>query len=93
MATPEELAAAAAAERKAIGDKFIKEACGRFGISPEFVHSARYDEATEEAVILTKGGTRVRYAKGDKVEKLDEIAITGINPKNAKKKVIAGAAK
>lgn len=80
-------------DKKAIGDKIIAMALAAFGIDLKFVFSSRYDEETKEAVILTNGGTRVRFKEGDKVEKLDEVAITGINPKNAKKKVIAGAEK
>ncbi|MFA5423046.1 MAG: hypothetical protein WC374_04245 [Phycisphaerae bacterium] len=80
-------------DENGIGDKIIAMALAAFGIDPKFVFASNYDENTKEAVILTNGGTRVRFKEGDKVEKLDEIAITGINPKNAKKKVIAGAEK
>lgn len=78
-------------DKNTIGDKLIAEACEAFGIAQKHVMSSRYDAAAKEAVILTNGGTRVRYKAGDKVEKLDEIAVTGINPKA--RKVIAGAAK
>jgi hypothetical protein len=74
-------------DKNAIGDKLIAAACKAFGIGRKFVMASRYDEATGEAIILTNGGTRVRYKDGDKVENLDEIEITGI-PKP--RKVIAG---
>ncbi|MCE5212984.1 MAG: hypothetical protein LLG40_15690 [Deltaproteobacteria bacterium] len=77
-------------DKNAIGDKLIAMALAAFGISRKFVMASRYDEATETAIILTNGGTRVSFKDGDKVEKLDEISITGI-PKP--RKVIAGKAK
>ena len=80
-------------DKNAIGDKMIAAGCAAYGIGAEFVHASRYDAETKTAIILTRGGKRVRFKEGDKPEKLDEISITGINPKNAKKKVIAGAAK
>jgi hypothetical protein len=77
-------------DKNTIGDKIIAMALAAFGINPKFVFASSYNETTKEATILTNGGTRVRYKEDDKVEKLDEISITGI-PKP--RKVIAGAKK
>lgn len=77
-------------EKNTIGDKIIAAALVAFGIDPKFVFASSYNPETKTATVLTNGGTRVMFKDGDKVEKLDEISITGINPKNAKKKVIAG---
>jgi hypothetical protein len=71
-------------------DELILKACEAYGIDPKYVFSSAVKDG--EAVILTNGGTRVRYRAGDKGEPLKEIAITGINPE-AKRKVIAGAPK
>lgn len=92
-----------AAEKKAVAflkaenDKYkgltglILEACKAFGVALEFLFASRVDG--DEAVIITNGGKRVRYKKGDKVEPLDYIAVTGINPAAKKRKVIAGKKK
>ena len=79
-------------DKNAIGDKLIAAGCAAFGINKKFVAGSRYDELTNEAVIVTNGGTKVRFKDGDKPEKLNPIAITGINTA-AKKKPIAGAEK
>ncbi len=75
------------------GDLLIAEAAQAHGITKECIFASRYDEVSGEVSIVTNGGIRVRYKPGDKVEKLDEIAVTGINPKAAKRKVIAGKPK
>lgn len=78
---------------KKVGDELIAEACKAYGIDPKFVFASRYDAKTGQAVVLTNGGSKVRFKAGDKVEPLGQIAVTGINPEWAKKKVIAGKAK
>jgi hypothetical protein len=75
------------------GDELIAEACKAYGIDPKYVFSSAYHKETGEAVILTNGGSKVRFKAGDKVDPLGEIAVTGINPAWAKKKVIAGKVK
>lgn len=80
-------------EKNEIGDNILKQAREAYGIDPKYVFASRFDDATGEAVIVTNGGSKVRFKAGDKVERLDEIAITGVNPKAAKRKVIAGKAK
>ena len=82
---------APAEEKNTIGDKTIAAGCAAYGIDKKYVISSRYDEAAKTAIIVTAGGSKVRYQEGDKVMPLGEIAITGINP--AKRKVIAGAPK
>ena len=76
----------------AIGDKLIAAACDAYGIGKKFIAGSRYDEATNEAVIVTNGGTKVRFKDGDKPEKLSDLAVTGVNPA-PKKKPITGAGK
>jgi hypothetical protein len=71
----------------------IAAACGAYGIAPKYVLASRFDEATGEAVVVTQGGSKVRFKVGDKVALLSQIAVTGINPAWAKSKVIAGKAK
>jgi hypothetical protein len=73
---------------KTIGDKLIADACKAYGIGPKFVAASRYDDDSQTAIILTNGGSKVRYKDGDKPTPLDEISITGINP--AKRKSITG---
>jgi hypothetical protein len=80
-------------EKNESGDNIMKQARDAYGIDPKYVLADRYDAATGEVIIVTNGGSKVRFKAGDKVEKLDEIAITGINPKAAKRKVVAGKAK
>ena len=79
-------------EKNTSGDKLIAEALKVYGIDKKFVSTSRIDEATGEAVIVTVGGKKVRYAAGTKVEPLGEIAITGVNPA-AKRKPITGPVK
>jgi len=74
-----------------IGDKLIAAVLKAYGIDEKHVHTARYDEATKTAIVLTNGGKRVRFQEGDKPEPLSEIAITGINP--VKRKPITGKSK
>ena len=74
-------------------EELIAAACGAFGIAAKYVFASRVDKATGEAVVLTNGGSKVRFKAGDKVAPLSQIAVTGINPEWAKKKVIAGKAK
>ncbi|MBW2606127.1 MAG: hypothetical protein JRD05_00680 [Deltaproteobacteria bacterium] len=81
----------AAAEKGLKGQALIDKACEEYGIAPEYVFASRVDGNT--AIVLTNGGSRVRYKAGDKVEKLGDIAVTGINPALKKRKVIAGKKK
>lgn len=66
-------------------------ACKAFEVAAEFLFAS--SEKDGVATILTDGGKRVRYRKGDEVEPLDYIAVTGINPAAKKRKVIAGKKK
>ena len=78
-----------------IGDKIeiVAEAIKAYGIDQEYVFASKSYPETGEAVILTHGGSEVRYKRGDTPVPLSETAITGINPEMAKRKVIAGKAK
>jgi len=76
-----------------IGDKIVAEAMNAYGIDQKYVFASKFYSETGEAVILTHGGSEVRYKTGDTPVPLSETAITGINPEMAKRKVIAGKAK
>jgi len=67
----------------------IDEAATAYGIDAEFILNANIDRATGDAVILTAGGSRVRYAAGDKVVPLDPIQVDGVVRK--KMKPVTGA--
>lgn len=70
------------------GQKLIDEACKAYGIDKKYVFSSGYHPETDEAVIVTNGGAKVRYRKGDKVEPLPAVRVDGIVRK--KMRVIAG---
>ena len=75
------------------GQSLVKEAMDAYGIRPDDVLKSRIDRAAGaagQAVIVTHGGKKVRYARGEKVEPLTEIERKGINPDWAKRKPIAG---
>lgn len=74
-------------------DKFILAACDAYGIPWANVLASAVDPQTGEAILVTFGGKKVRYKKGQSVQKLSEIEITGVNPKAKEKKPVAGAAK
>ena len=72
----------------------IDAGCKAYGIAPDHVIGTNVDRDTGEAVIVTNGGKKVRFAAGQKdSEPLSEIEITGINPKAKKRKPIAGKAR
>jgi len=66
----------------------IAEACRAYGIDKKFVLSSRMDG--DAAIIVTQGGAKVQYRKGDEVEKLSPIRVTGVNPENERRKPVAG---
>jgi len=82
-------------ETNEIGDKIeiVAEAIKAYGIDQEYVFASKSYPETGEAVILTHGGSEVRYKTGDTPVPLSETAVTGINPEMAKRKVIAGKTK
>jgi len=69
----------------------IKEACEAYGIDQQYVLASNVRDGV--AVVLTHGGSKVRYAKGDKVEPLNQVQVTGVNPALAKRKPLAGKKK
>jgi len=71
--------------------KLIKEGCTAYGIAEKYLFAAGIDVLTRKAVLVTNGGTKVRYAKGDKVEKLDPVRVDGISRK--KPRYVAGKKK
>ena len=73
------------------GQKLIDEACGAYGIDQEYVLSSNYYPETGEAVIVTHGGAKVRYKKGDEVEELAPERVDGISRK--KPRHVAGKKK
>lgn len=69
----------------------IIEACKAYGIDQKYVLASRIDKETGEAVIVTHGGAKVRFVKGDEVEPLDPVRVDGVIRK--KMKVVAGKKK
>jgi len=73
------------------GGDLLKKACRAYGIDERHVFSSRYDEAAQCVVVVTAGGTRVRFSEKDQVErKLSDIQVTGINPDLERRKPVAG---
>lgn len=64
----------------------LEKACEAYGIPEEYVLTARIDKG--EAVIVTHGGAKVRYKKGDEKEEgfrpLDPIRVDGVIRKKMK---------
>lgn len=69
----------------------IAEACKAYGIAEKYIFSSSVRNGV--AVIVTHGGTRVRFAKGDEVEPLGYIQVSGVNPEWGKRKPVAGKKK
>ena len=74
-----------------LGEKTIAAAAKAYGVDKKYIKASSFDEVTKTATIVTHGGKKVRYQDGDKVEPLDQISVTGINP--IKRKAIAGKEK
>lgn len=72
--------------------ELIEAACQAYGIAAKHLLGSNIDRSTEEAVLVTNGGAKVRYKAGQAVTKLSEIRITGINP-NPKRRQLTGARK
>lgn len=78
-------------ETKNKPNALIAEALKAYGIDAKFMLGSAIDAETGEAVIVTSGGAKVRYAKGAKVDTLDPVMVDGIIRK--KMKPITGAKK
>jgi hypothetical protein len=61
--------------------KLIEDGCKAYGIDARYLDHARIDPRTKEAVLVTVGGKKVRYARDMEVEKLDPVAVDGISRK------------
>ena len=71
--------------------KLIDEGCRAYGIDKKYLVKARIDPHTKQAVLLTAGGAKVRYAKDGDVKKLASIRVHGIPPE--KTRVVMGKKK
>jgi hypothetical protein len=61
--------------------KFFEEALKVYKIPEKFVFSRRIDRERNEVVVVTNGGKKIRYRKGEAGKvKLSEVDITGILP-------------
>jgi len=73
--------------------ELIAQACKGYGIEERFLLKGRVetDEASGEttAVLITHGGAKVRYQKGQEVVPLDPVRVDGVSRK-PKRKPIAG---
>lgn len=63
-------------EKKA--QAIIDEAAKAYGIAPEYIFSSKCCPETGEAVIVTHGGAKVKFCKGDKPDPLDPVQVDGI---------------
>lgn len=67
----------------------IEKAMTAYGIDPEHVLDANIDRLTGQAVVLTKGGAKVKYADGDEeakgFEPLSPERIDGVSRKKPRK--------
>lgn len=72
-------------------EAIIKEACKAYKIDPKYVLASNFYPEKGEAVIVTYGGAKVRYKKGDEVEPLDPVRVDGISRK--KPRYVAGKKK
>jgi len=80
-----ETAAKAAADKGLIG-----AACKAYGIEEQYVFSSNvYEDG--EVVLVTQGGAKVRWRKGDEVAPLDPVQVDGLIRK--KMKPVTGAKK
>jgi hypothetical protein len=68
----------------------LAKACEAYGIDPKYVFASNVS-ADGVVTILTNGGTRVKFRKGDKVRPLDPVAIDGISRK--KPRIVMGKKK
>jgi hypothetical protein len=64
-----------------------------YGVAPQHQFASNIDRATGEAVLVTNGGAKVRYAAGQVVAPLHEVRITGINPKHKRRQLTGAGAK
>jgi len=86
----DDLAARAAQGDEAAG--LAERARIECGIDPKYVFSATV-MSDGEVVIVTNGGSKVRWVEGQDAPKLTPVQITGINPENARRKPITGKGK
>lgn len=70
----------------------LSEAMKDCGIDAEYLVASRIC-ADGSVVMVTAGGKKVRWVEGGDIPALSYIDITGINPRNDKRKPIAGKAK
>ena len=73
--------------------ELICDACDAYGISDDFILDANIDRTTGEAVVVTKGGAKVRYAPDMEIVPLTEIQVTGINRAPERKPITGGTKK
>lgn len=73
------------------GQELIDKACKAYGIDKKYVLGSNYYPETGEAVIVTHGGAKVRFKKGDEVEELAPERADGISRK--KPRYVAGKKK
>jgi len=67
--------------------KLVEDAQKAYNIASNFIFGSSVLGGL--VTLVTNGGKKLFYKKGDKVDQISEIEKTGINP-NAKQKIIAG---
>jgi hypothetical protein len=62
-------------------EKLIAEGCKAYGIAKKDLFHSRIDKDTGEAILVTKGGKKIRYRKSGKASyKLTPVELTGEIP-------------
>lgn len=73
-------------------EALVAKACKAYGIPEKYVFASGIKDGV--VTIVTNGGSKVRWRVGmEDVVPLGEIAVTGVNPEWARRKVIAGKPK
>jgi hypothetical protein len=61
-------------------EKLIADGCKAYGIDKKHLFHTRIDRHTGEAVLVTNGGAKVRFAKDGTVKPLPPLRVHGIPP-------------
>ncbi|HPD57939.1 MAG: hypothetical protein BWY69_00809 [Planctomycetes bacterium ADurb.Bin401] len=63
-------------------EKLIKETLDAYGIPPQWVLGARYDEKNDSVIIVTNGGKKIVHKIGSEIkQKPTMVEISGYLPK------------
>ena len=70
-------------KKSPVTDPLVFEACRAYGIDLQYVfaHNVREIDGQKTAVVVTNGGKKVFYRKGDKVVPLEPVEVDGVTGK------------